>query len=275
MQIIEQFKSYIKSFDITDPAISNKWNHSLRVAFRAYDIAEELGLDQRNINIAFYIGLFHDYARFEQRAWFKTFADTLSVDHGDYACELLFKKGHIYSYDIPEKWYPVFDFAIRNHNKYKIDETKLPLIKIDRNCPPDFNVDVLLHAKILRDADKLDILKNKVQILESIHCKDAAYNSRTPHGITTEALQQIKDKQVIQSRNVKTTPDSILQSFSFAYDIYTEPAKRMFIKANYPLNIYRVLENQFDPADTKTIQRAAEQVMRDLQKSVSETTKQR
>ena len=51
------------------------------------------------------IGLLHDIARFEQYTKYKTFRDSISIDHGDLGVEILFEEKEIEKYDLDKKYY--------------------------------------------------------------------------------------------------------------------------------------------------------------------------
>lgn len=141
----EQFTKYVYTYDILDEEIAKKYYHSLRVM----DISRQIALDNKlssiDIELASIIGLLHDYSRFEQWDKFHTYNDTLSIDHGDLAILRLFKEYEIKKYYSKEIYYDIIYDAIKYHNKY--------------TYPKDLKKSNELHCKIIRDADKLDILQ--------------------------------------------------------------------------------------------------------------------
>ena len=109
-------------------------------------IAEHLNLSNEEIQVATLIGLLHDIGRFEQFTRYATFRDRESVDHGDLGVEILKKDSYIKEYIDNEKYIDTIYLAVKNHNKYSIQ-----LNLAERN---------LLFSKMIRDADKLDILES-------------------------------------------------------------------------------------------------------------------
>ena len=99
-------------------------------------------LTQEEIDIATLIGLLHDIARFEQYTKYHTFKDAESIDHGDLGAEIL--KKDIKKYIETDEYDELIQLAVKNHNKYKIQEGLTQKQE--------------MFAKIIRDADKLDIL---------------------------------------------------------------------------------------------------------------------
>ena len=144
---IENFKEYYDSFfALTDEQRTNfeiKYDHSLRVADLCIKIAASLQLDENEQNLAYLAGIFHDIGRFQQLVDYNTFNDSLSVDHATLSVEVLKDKGFLEGLNEEDK--NKLLLAIQYHNKFEI--------------PKDLDQSQLLYARILRDADKLDILK--------------------------------------------------------------------------------------------------------------------
>lgn len=87
--------------------------------------------------------LFHDISRFEQYDQFKTFLDRHSFDHGDRSAALIDELELLP--DLPAEDRSCVIDAVRVHNKFAI--------------PADFPPEHLAAAKMVRDADKLAILR--------------------------------------------------------------------------------------------------------------------
>ena len=140
----QEFLNYVANYDANNSHIKRKIDHSLRVMQISKKIAENLELSQEEINISTLIGLLHDIGRFEQMKVYKTFNDEKSIDHGDLGVEILQKNNYIRKYIEEDKYDKIIYTAIRNHNKFQIEEG----LKEKES----------LFSKIIRDADKLDIL---------------------------------------------------------------------------------------------------------------------
>ena len=69
--------------------------------------AKYLGLNNKDITLASFIGLLHDYARFEQWTKYKTYSDKDSIDHGDLAVKRLFEDNEIINYDLDVNDYEI------------------------------------------------------------------------------------------------------------------------------------------------------------------------
>ena len=140
---MKYFDDYVGRYDMNISEINYKYYHSYRVMDNMIVIAKSMNLSLCDVELAKCIGILHDIGRFEQFKRFKSFND-LNMDHGDYGEEVLRQENALKHFDIKEEDYEVVYKAIRNHNKYQIE--------------PNLNKRELLFAKMIRDADKLDIL---------------------------------------------------------------------------------------------------------------------
>ena len=62
----KSFQEYFKKYDTNDGSIVLKIKHTLEVIKKSEYIANGLGLDKENIELAKIIALLHDIGRFEQ-----------------------------------------------------------------------------------------------------------------------------------------------------------------------------------------------------------------
>ena len=123
-------------------------SHTLRVASISERIAHSLPLDTDEVDYAWFLGLLHDFGRFEQVRRYGTFVDAVSVDHAELGADLLFQEGLITLFPtagLAEPWQEEAEQAVRLHNKL--------------NLPEDLSPEHRLFCEILRDADKADIFR--------------------------------------------------------------------------------------------------------------------
>ena len=132
---LELFENYIKNFDLNKKGIYYKYKHTFRTVSFAEEIARSLNLSEEDINLSKICALFHDIGRFSQYTEFGTFNDLESIDHGDRGEEVL--KELDYKNDIVLK-------AVKLHNKIYL--------------PDGLGERESLFCKIVRDADKIDIM---------------------------------------------------------------------------------------------------------------------
>ena len=211
------FSKFVKeNFNTNIVQIKRKYKHTFKVATISKKLAELVGL---NSETAYNLGLLHDYARFEQFSKYKSFFDAKTVDHAELACNLLFDYNKIENFRIDNKDYLILYLAIIMHNKKQIDESKIKEILKEHNKEQGFEV-VLQYCKLIRDADKIDILRVVTE-------KDYEI-SNTENGITPSIKEEIENFQAPTILNSKTKLDAILIQMSYTYLLYFNESYKLF-----------------------------------------------
>lgn len=133
-----------------DKNIQIKIDHSLRVLENARKITQSVDLDEDLARLSHLAALFHDVGRFPQYAKFRTFNDRISVNHARVSVEVL-RKVDILS-ELNSRDRRLVLGAIFLHNRRHVPSGPSP------------HLDVM--ARIIRDADKLDIFTVMLSHLE-------------------------------------------------------------------------------------------------------------
>ncbi len=212
------FKKYTDNYDISDEKIKLKVDHTYRVAALSERIARSLGLGDDDTNLAWLIGMLHDIGRFEQLKNYGTFSDAESIDHAHYGVELLFEDGLIEKFasenaakdlkgtkDLKEtavkseseeketkeiSELDILRTAIWNHSAYRVEEGLTDRVK--------------MFCNIIRDADKIDILKVNYDVtLEVIY--DVTTEELKNSGVTDEVMKAFMEHHAVL-RSLKKTP---------------------------------------------------------------------
>ena len=213
------FLLYANNFDVNKKEIKRKINHSLRVSKLCKSIALDLNLADDLIYLAEFIGLVHDIGRFVQWEKYQTFDDLKSEDHALLGLEVLFKNKEINRFKNDHKWDKTIYSALKNHNQYKIsDETK--------------DIDLLM-SKILRDADKTDILY-MIKINDIVLDEDN-------ESITSDVKNEFLNKESIDHTKVKSFSDKVLWKLAFVFDINYKWTLKYIEKENIIDEIYNNL----------------------------------
>ena len=146
-QMHEWMTHYMKSFYSNDAQVQQgiliKETHTGYVTANCVELAKFLKLDAHDTELAEIIGLFHDVGRFRQYSIYKTFNDADSEDHAELALKVIDELEFFKELSAPD--YELIKFAIQNHNKKVVEPTD------DERKN--------LFAKLIRDADKLDIYR--------------------------------------------------------------------------------------------------------------------
>ena len=143
------FEKYLDEYDRTDDKIHLKIVHTYCVVDAAEEIANRMHLREEDVQLAKIIGLLHDIGRFEQIKRFHSF-EPGTMDHAMYGADLLFGPEQMIRRFVKD---PSFDqlicVAIAKHSDFKLEG-----IEDERT---------LLHARLIRDADKLDNCRVKLE----------------------------------------------------------------------------------------------------------------
>lgn len=226
----EEFERYTSKYDMSEPHISRKVYHTARVEELCEKIAISIGMDEEDINLAKLIGLLHDIARFEQYTIYKTYNDGKSIDHGNFGVEILEKDNYIRKYIETHEYDNIIKKAIKNHNKYAI-ETNL-------------NEREALFCKIIRDADKIDIMYQGT--FESWVNDIKKIEGQT---ITQDVIKDFYAESTINRINVKEIIDRIVVIIAFIYDLNFKRSYELIKENDY---INKILDRfNFEKEETK------------------------
>ena len=217
----QEFKRYVENYNPEDEKIKIKINHIERVAGISKKIAQNLKLSEEEIQLAELIGLLHDIGRFEQIRLYNTFSDKDSINHGEFAVKILFEDGLIRKFIETDKYDKIIKLAIINHNRTYIEE--------------GLTERELLHAKIIRDADKTDIYS--VLISES---KKTIWGKEdlSKEKISDEIYREYIEDRRINYKERKTCADTLVCHFNYVFDLNFESTKQIIKENKYIDKLY-------------------------------------
>ena len=221
----EWMSRYMKSFYSDDAEVQRgiliKETHTGYVTANCVALAKFLKLSTHDTQLAEIIGLFHDVGRFRQYSIYKTFNDADSEDHADLALKVIdelefFKELSAVDYELVK-------FAIQNHNKKTVAPTD-----DDRK---------ILFAKIIRDADKLDIYR----VLEPFLAQSAAdqlpnfikAKGRLVADISPDFVENFVTGEQADYRKIRTNGDRKIVRLMWIYDI------------NFPWTMQKIVERGY------------------------------
>ena len=154
------FDDYTAAYDPSVDRIRLKIDHTLRVAELCDRIARSLGLDVDDVDLAWLCGLVHDIGRFEQVRQYGTFNDAQSFPHARMGADVLFGEGLIRRFVDDDSDDDLIRTVVALHSDWRLPEG---LGERER-----------LFCDILRDADKVDIIKaTQLEPVEAIFGVDA------------------------------------------------------------------------------------------------------
>lgn len=203
------FHQYVASFYSTDQQLQFhvrlKEEHTQRVVKHAGDIARWLKLSDEQVELAEIGALLHDIGRFTQYQTYRTFNDALSVNHGELGGKILAETDILTLAGLPAKEQEFITKVVIYHNR--------------RNLPLDIEEECSLYAKIIRDADKLDIF---AMLLTKDEESKIPKPPEVKQGMSysKEIIETIFQGQLVQHVAIKTAADLMLFRLSWLYDIY-------------------------------------------------------
>lgn len=222
MEVKEAFDKYVSDFDFKVDGIEYKYYHSYRVQKYSEKISDMLNLGLKDKKLASDIGLLHDIGRFHQLEKYNSFCDK-KFDHADYGAKILFEDNLILNYDINKCDYEIVKKAIRNHNKYQIED--------------GLNERELFFAKLVRDADKIDILNafSSIRVLEICECDEE---------ISPSVREEFFNNITVRNVNVKNKNNKIISMLAFLFDINFEVSYRIIKEEDFINKFYDAIKHK-------------------------------
>ena len=227
---------YYESSEYVQDNIRLKEGHTRRVCANSLHLAGELGLVRDQNRIAETSALFHDLGRFEQFRRYGTFDDRRSENHARLSVRLLHREGVLSRLSTPERRLVLG--AVFFHNAYGLPGTD--------------DGDRLLHMRLLRDADKLDIWN----VVTSYYADGGGSGDRNPAlelelpdtpGFSPGILEDIMACRQGRSNLVRSLNDVKLTQLSWVFDLNYVPSFRLLEKNGYAGKIIDSLDLGMDP----------------------------
>jgi hypothetical protein len=140
------FDEYVAGFYGEDRYINAnlklKQDHTRRTCDETLWLATQLGFNPGQKRIAEVIAIFHDIGRFQQFVRYRTYNDTRSVDHCRLGLQIIHEAGVLEPFEQEER--QIIEAAIEHHGALEL--------------PDNLDGRTLLFAKLIRDADKIDVM---------------------------------------------------------------------------------------------------------------------
>jgi len=194
-----------------------KISHTFNVLKNTETILKSLkNLSEHEKHIARLIALYHDIGRFEQFTEYGTFSDAKSINHATLGVKVL-RRNHFIEQEDKETQSQVF-CAILLHNL--------------RDLPKKLNKNYLLQCQIIRDADKLDILRifgehlgNNLPEKESLllNIQDE------PTKWTDSVIETIENHQTVKYTDLRYANDFKLLLGAWVYNL-NFPISKLIVK---------------------------------------------
>ena len=224
-EIKKWFFNYVESFKSNDAELLEnillKEKHTILVCEEILTIGNSLNLRKEELYRAEIIALLHDVGRFEQYKKYRTFSDGRSVNHAELGVDVLLKS-HILDILNDQEKNLIFK-AVNYHNRLSLPEGETS--------------ECLFFAKLIRDADKLDIYR---VVTEYYVAKQNGKTSKgiemdipeTP-GISDNVYNSLTNNEMVNSKDVKNFNDFKLLQAGWIFGINFPVTYRLIKERNY------------------------------------------
>lgn len=200
--------------------IQLKIDHSFDVFKNSQNICDSLPLSTELSETAKIASLFHDTGRFPQYHKYRTFKDSESCNHGTLGARTVVKQKLLNH--LPKKQHNTILGAIALHNRSEL--------------PGFISEDLRICTKIVRDSDKIDIIKvlipHLTEVLPGNEVPLMGLTERTGE-ITPEVLQAVKEGRQGAYQKMCCLNDFRLLLLSWAYDLNFEWSRKEMLKRKY------------------------------------------
>lgn len=203
-KVLKTFQDYVDNYNSEDEKVRLKIEHTYRVSELCECIAQSLRLDTEECSLAWLLGMLHDIGRFEQLKNYGTFIDAQSIDHALYGAEILFEQGGIRAYLEDAEEDRMLRTAVAFHSAYRLPEG------LDKRTK--------MFCQILRDADKIDILKVNVDFpLEEIY--NVSTEELRSAEVSETVMEAFAEGHAVLRSLKKTSADHVVGHLSLVYEL--------------------------------------------------------
>ena len=218
------FEEYLRGYDLNNDKIALKVTHTYGVVKASEILSKNLNLNEEDTNLSKLIALLHDIGRFEQSKASQDVydnADAQFFDHGEYGVKILFEEGLIRKFVEDDSYDNIIKVSILNHNKLAI-ETGLT----DKE---------LLHAKLIRDNDKTDNFRVKLEESFKVLLGTDDMDLISNEVISENIYQDFLNKRLIKYGDVKTCLDRWISYIAYIFDFNFDESLK-YLKENDLIN---------------------------------------
>jgi hypothetical protein len=218
------FAHYVSTY-YTDDSLGNyimklKEEHTQRVCREIVTISRALDLSAEDLLLGETMALFHDLGRFPQYATYRTFQDSASENHAQLGLKELAR--HQVLSICSETAQLLIAKAIGYHNV--------------RSLPKGEDQRLLFFARLLRDADKLDIWRVFVDYYnhwdEQVD-STIVWNLPNHEACSPKILDAIRHQKMADTSNMSSLNDFKLLQISWVFDVNFQPTFRAVCEHRY------------------------------------------
>ena len=201
------FGDFLKQYpDRESAGFRLKVTHTAHVVRFARELAARLGLPKEDRQLAELIALLHDIGRFEELRRTGSF-DGNGFDHAACGVTMLFEEGRIRAFIKDNRYDEIIQKAIGSHSK--------------KTIPAGLDERSLLHARLIRDADKLDNFRVKTEEpIEAVFPGIVAGRAQLEQSaISDRVFETVMQKSCVDLQDRQTPLDYWVCILAFVFDL--------------------------------------------------------
>ena len=224
------FDDYVAAFDMGDPCIAMKYDHTMRVADLCEKIASAKGMSAADVDIAWLCGLLHDIGRFEQLRIWGTFKDSASCSHARLGLAVLdgdstFDGKALIGADGRMKLFS---------NNREILSIVRPAVSLhsDLSLPNDLDARTCCFCEIVRDADKVDIVRvfGESDVYDVLGLTPGEFVNGE---ISDAAMAAVRERRCLSHADRKGSLDGLIGVACLPFEIVNDSAKGELARLGY------------------------------------------
>lgn len=214
----EEFQKYLDQYDRNDEKIRLKIIHTEGVISCVQKITSRMDISEEDKELAELIALLHDIGRFEQIRCFGSF-EPGTMDHAAYGVGLLFgPKNMIRQFVKNTQWDLIIKTAIAKHSDFQLEGIT--------------DEQTLFHAKMIRDADKLDNCRVKLEESVEVLVGTTAENAGT-YEISDKVWETCLHNCSVRSADRITPMDYWVSYLAYFFDVNFAETFQIIEEENY------------------------------------------
>ena len=239
----DAFAAYVAAYDASNPRISLKVDHTLRVAALCDRIARSIGLPADDVDLAWLCGLLHDIGRFEQVRRWDTFSDAASVSHALLGVRVLFGPDAE-----PQLARPGDEGRIGLVREFVTDGSEDDLIRTavathsDYRLPQGLPQRTRTFCDVVRDADKVDILK-----AVTLEPMDAIFGvgeeQMRASSLSPAVLEAFRARRCVLRADRRQPADFLVSFACFCFELVYPESRRAALEQGC---VFKILDRRLD-----------------------------
>lgn len=233
------FWTQVAHYDLTENNILRKVIHSFDVAKNCFTMACNKNFNERERNLCYLIGLFHDIGRFEQWKLYKTYDDTKSVDHGELSYEMLNTLNCKELFQLNNKEINILKESVRFHTKHYDGKDK----------------NIIKFNNILNDSDAFSNIVSTANGMQQMTVDSDGY--------TQEILDGFYNRKLMRCFSPLTKLDRCLMLTACCYYVKDSYIRKLVLESNYIDVIFETFSKYLNKSDKIIYKKAIEDLKKD------------